>query len=229
MAKNKVLVIDTTAKRVTQFVASAEKGAEFVKEHGGVVVTNADEFAALAEDVRLAIAATNADVATLPADEQLARAYEIACKPVKVAKEKPAPKVRTKGVKTLIRELFAVPGARHSVDDICKLTEGTKVSVTTAISDLRSPTYCKPGDVLNLTRLADGMYGHLSTGEAEKLAADTEKAKEAAAAAKKAEADAVKAKKAAEAAVAKLEADKAKPAEAKAAPAAKPAKAEKAK
>ena len=198
MAKNKVIVIDTHNKKVSAIVASVEKGKEHVAAQGDhakhhVVIATAEEFDALHEDLRIALADTNPDVATLPKEEKLARAYEVASKPVKVAKEKPAPKAKAKGVKSLIRALFAVTGARHSIVEICALTAGTDVSVKTAISDLRSATYCKPGEPLFLTRLADGKYALLAAGEAEALAAavkakvDAEKAAKKDAAAEKKE------------------------------------------
>ena len=67
------------------------------------------------------------------------------------------------------------------------------MSVTTAISDLRSTTYCKPGEPLSLTRLPDGNYALVSA--------------EAAKAAKKATAEAVKAEAAAKKAADKAAAD----------------------
>ena len=90
MAKNKVIVIDTHNAKVAAIVATAEKAEEYVEAQGEhakhhVAVATAEEFNALHEKLRIAIADTNADVATLPKEEKLARAFEVASKPVKVA------------------------------------------------------------------------------------------------------------------------------------------------
>ena len=197
MAKSKILVIDAKGKRVHAITASAEAAATSIAEAGEEgagfkVVSTTEEFAALSQSVRVAIACTNIDVASMPVEEQLTRAYEVACKPVKVAKTpKPA---RAKGVKSLIRELFSIAGARHTVEEICALTAGTKVSVATAISDLRSAKYCTPGDPLPLTRLSDSKYALLSAEEKEVAEAE----KEATTAQKKAEKEATTAQKKAE-------------------------------
>jgi len=203
----KILVIDTHEKAVKGIFGSQKKADEVItaagEGHHLVVCADKEAFEALHEDVRKHIANSNENVATLPKQEKLERAYEVACaKP-----EAPAKPARAKGVKSLIRELFAVADARHSLEDIMKLTGGTKVSVTTAISDLRSTTYCKPGEPLSLTRLPDGNYALVSAeaaaAEKAKVAAEAEAAK----AAKKAEAEAVKAEAAAKKAADKAAAD----------------------
>jgi len=202
MAKNKVIVVDSTEKKVVAITANVEKANEKVTEAGAAgasykVVENEEAFGKLPKAVRLAIAKTNADVATMPEEEQLARAYEVACKPVKAPKA--PPKARAKGVKQLIRELFSQAGARYTVAEMCEKTGGTEVSVKTAISDLRSPTYCKPGDPLNLSRVEDNKYALLSDKELAAMAAAKEKAI--------ADAKAAKAKAAEEKKAAKAKAD----------------------
>jgi hypothetical protein len=213
MSKSKHIIVSIALASVLSHHAHATKAAEALAAagEGHVHIKSKEEFDALPEAVRLSIADTNKDVATLPNDVKLERAYEVAI--TKPAIEKVAPPARAKGVKSLIRELFTVPGASHSVDDIMSLTGGTKVSVTTALSDLRSPTYCKPGEPLSLTRLPSGKYELIAPEEAEAAKAKIAEEAEAAKAAKKAEAEAAKAAKKAEAEAAKA----AKKAEAEAA------------
>lgn len=136
----------------------------------------------------------------------------------KVTKEKAAKPAkesapRKKGVKTLISEMFTTgdgPATLHlSVEEIMAATTGTKASVTTAISDLRSTTYCGKGGVVKLERIG-GKYA-LEGGAASAKAHEADKAvqakvdaekkvkKEAADAEKKAKAEAEAAEKAAEA------------------------------
>lgn len=123
--------------------------------------------------------------------------------------EKPPKEPRAKGVKTLIREMFTGESGdtlHLSVEEIMERTKGTKPSVTTAISDLRSEKYCgKDGDgkcvTVNLVRV-DGKYA-LEGSSALKAAQEREAkaAQEAEAkkeADKKAKADAKAAEKAAE-------------------------------
>ncbi len=191
----KIIVVNTEDNSFS-IVASKKKAAEAIGDNANMkACATKEEFDALPEATRIAIADTDANVATLDEATKLERAYEVATKPA--VKEAPAKPARAKGVKQLIRELFAVPGARHSIDDIMTLTSGTKVSVTTAISDLRSATYCKPGEPMSLTRLGDGKYALLSADEIAAAKADAEAAKTKAAEEKKAKAEAAKAEKAA--------------------------------
>ena len=191
----KILVIDTEAKKVHSTVGSKKKADSILAEAGEghhlVIAANKDEFDALHEDVRSHIAKTNANVATLPHEEQLERAYEVATTKVEAVNQ-PKPST-SKGVKVLIRQLFAVEGARHSIEDVMHLTEGSKSSVTTAISDLRSPKYCKPGEPLRLTRLPDGNYALVSKEYAAEVKANFAAAKAKDAAEEKAAAKAEKA------------------------------------
>lgn len=136
-------------------------------------------------------------------------------KPVKGTVEKPgkggatetkAPaEPRAKGVKTLIFDHFTAnkDTAHLSTEEIMVLVSGTKSSVTTAISDLRSPKYAGKQGTMNLVRV-NGKYAlegsAIIEGEAKKEA-------EAKAAAEKEAADKKAAAKAA--AEAKAAADKA--------------------
>ena len=72
--------------------------------------------------------------------------------------DKKAKAPRPKGAKVLVRELFADANAAYSLDELAAKTGKPAGSITTAISDLRSTKYCKPGDPLNLHRWSDGKY-----------------------------------------------------------------------
>jgi len=47
-----------------------------------------------------------------------------------------------KSAKAYIRELLSVDGALMSVDELCKASGKTAVNIRTALSDLRSESYC---------------------------------------------------------------------------------------
>jgi hypothetical protein len=77
-------------------------------------------------------------------------------KPVKEKKEK-AP--RPPGAKALVRQIFAAnPNAALTIEEIAAQTGKPASSITTAISDLKSTKYCKPGDPLKLYRHSTGKY-----------------------------------------------------------------------
>jgi hypothetical protein len=120
-------------------------------------------------------------------------------------KEKKEAAPRAPGVKSKIADLFTKgdgPDTMHlSVDEIMAKVEGTKASVVTAISDLRSAKYCGKGGIVNLT-LVGGKYA-LAGGKAEAVAKEAQVSVDKAEADKKAEA-----KKAKEEAAAKAKADK---------------------
>lgn len=113
----------------------------------------------------------------------------------KEKKVKPAAEPRAKGVKTLIFEHFTAnkDTAHMTIEEIMAKVDGTKASVTTAISDLRSPKYAGKQGTMNLLRV-NGKYcvegSALEAGEkkAQAEAADAS-AKVKAAAKVKAEAD----------------------------------------
>ena len=225
MSKNRIFILSIAlvpALLVVGVVGTPKKATEIIGDNAELkAVKTKEEFEALPEVTRLLVADLDTKVATLDNTSKLERAFEVLSKYEMPVDTKP----RTKGVKSLIRDLFAVEGARHTVAEIVTLTGGTEVSVKTALSDLRSATYCKPGEPLNLTRLPTGSYALLSpeqvAAEKEKLAkekADKEKADKEAK-------DAEKAKKAEE----KKLADAAKAAEKPAGDAEKPAKKGKAK
>lgn len=66
---------------------------------------------------------------------------------------------RAKSTKTLIRELFANEKAAYTLEEIEQATGKQKGAVTTAISDLKSEKYCKPGEPLSLHRwTSDNKY-----------------------------------------------------------------------
>lgn len=68
----------------------------------------------------------------------------------------PAPPVvsidKAKGVKAIIRELYSVAGAAYTIEELVELTGKTKVTVSTAISDLKNEKYAGKEGVLMLTR-----------------------------------------------------------------------------
>jgi len=232
MAKNKIFLISMIAVAsssvVANIVGTSKKALEMVAADANLKpVKTKEEFDALPEATRLLIAGLDAKVETLEDADKLERAFEVL-----TAYEMPvtAKAARSKGVKALIRDLFAVEGAKHTVAEIVELTGGSEVSVKTALSDLRSATYCKPGEPIELYRLPSGHYAIVSKEQvaAEKAAAeqakeDAKAKKVADKAAAKAEADAKKAadkaEKAAKAAADKAEADKAAAEKAAAAPA----------
>ncbi len=121
----------------------------------------------------------------------------------KEVKEPAAP--RAKGVKTLIFEHFTEnkDTAHLSTEEIMSLVAGTKSSVTTAISDLRSSKYAGKQGTMNLVRV-NGKYALEGSAIIE---SETAKEAEAKAAAEKAAAEKKAAAKAA--AEAKAAADKA--------------------
>lgn len=66
---------------------------------------------------------------------------------------------RPKGAKVLVRELYAAnPAGEFTVEEISTAIGKPASSVTTALSDLRSEKYCKPGEPLVLHRHASGKY-----------------------------------------------------------------------
>ena len=213
MAAKPIFVILVTGAVLAR-VGTSAKALDLVGANpGAVVVKSEEDFAKLSEEMRLAVADTDPKVATLLPEDKLGRAWEVLNKWEPVAVVKAA---KAKGVKALIRDLFAVEGARHNVADIVRITGGTEVSVKTALSDLRSPVYCKPGEPLtDLHRLPDGNYGIVSEAGVVAAKAADAAAKEAAGAeakaAKEAEKAAAKAAKDAEKAAAKAakEAEKA--------------------
>lgn len=72
------------------------------------------------------------------------------------AKEK---KARPAGAKTLVRQVYAnEPAGEYTVEELASKTGKPTSSITTAISDLRSTKYCKPGDPLVLHRHSNGKY-----------------------------------------------------------------------
>lgn len=143
-------------------------------------------------------------------------------KPVKGAVEKPGKEgakevkppaePRAKGVKTLIFEHFTAnkDTAHLSTEEIMALVGGTKSSVTTAISDLRSPKYAGKQGTLNLIRV-NGKYALEGSAIIDSEAAKEAEAKVAAdkVAADKKAAKAAEAKAKAEAAAKAPEAEKA--------------------
>lgn len=122
-------------------------------------------------------------------------------------------KPRAKGVKTLIYEIFNGDDGDDkilSVDEIMKETNGTRASVTTAISDLRSSKYAGKQGTLNLVRVSVGTEYKYAKEGSTALKTATEAA---ATAAKEAEAQKAKdaeAKKKADADAKATEAAKAK-------------------
>lgn len=103
----------------------------------------------------------------------------------KPTKEPAAP--RAKGVKSLIFEHFTAnkDTAHMSVEEIMVTVSGTKASVTTAISDLRSPKYAGKQGTMNLVRL-NGKYCLEGSAVASTQAVAQKAADDQAAAAKKA-------------------------------------------
>lgn len=112
---------------------------------------------------------------------------------------KPPAEPRAKGVKTLIFEHFTAnkDTAHLTTEEIMALVAGTKSSVTTAISDLRSPKYAGKQGTMNLVRV-NGKYALEGSAIIESEAAKEADAKAAAekeAAAKKEAAKKAKADK----------------------------------
>lgn len=94
--------------------------------------------------------------------------------PATTTTEKKEAAPRPKGAKVLVRELYAAnPGGAYTVEEIASAIGKEKGSVTTAISDLKSATYCKPGDPLVLHRHKDGKYSLTAEVEAAAPAAGT--------------------------------------------------------
>lgn len=125
-------------------------------------------------------------------------------------KDKPPKEPRAKGIKTLIFEMFnGAPGENKalSVEEIMAETKGTKASVTTAISDLRSVKYAGKAGTLNLVRVGDkyAREGSKQLKTAQDAAAKATKEADEKKAKDKKDADA---KKAADAKAAKDAADK---------------------
>jgi hypothetical protein len=125
-------------------------------------------------------------------------------KPGKEGKETKAPaEPRAKGVKTLIFDHFTAnkDTAHLTTEEIMALVNGTKSSVTTAISDLRSAKYAGKQGTMNLVRV-NGKYAlegsAIIASEAAKEA-ETKAAAEKEAAEKKEAAKKAKAEKEAEA------------------------------
>ena len=223
MAKNPIFIVNPETGEVTGKVATSVKALELINATPGLTaIKTLEEFSSLSDGAKLAIADLDAKVATLDNASKLERAWEVLSAYEMPTTAKPA---RSKGVKSLIRDLFAVEGARHTVAEICALTGGTEVSVKTALSDLRSPTYCVPGEPLVLTLLPSKHYALLSTDDLNEIAINKLKAEEDAKAAK----EEAKAAKAEAAAAKKAEAEAAKKATAESKvpasdPAAAPAK-----
>lgn len=65
---------------------------------------------------------------------------------------------KAKSTKVLVRELFSSSSAAYTREEIMAATGKGEGSVTTAISDLKSEKYCKPGTPLVLYRWADQKY-----------------------------------------------------------------------
>lgn len=81
------------------------------------------------------------------------------------AAEAPTPKVARKpGIKSQVAALLQ-SGGSFTFEELMASTNGTRISVQTAVYDLRSPKYCGPSGVLNIV-LADGRYS-LSKEDAE--------------------------------------------------------------
>lgn len=111
-------------------------------------------------------------------------------------KEKKESTPRAKGVKTLIFDHFTAQKdtAHMSVEEIMTQVNGTKASVTTAISDLRSPKYAGKQGTMNLVRV-NGKYAVEGSKAAETGAAAEKEVQAAAEKAKKEKADAAKKEK----------------------------------
>ncbi|HEY6020016.1 MAG TPA: hypothetical protein VIY48_08980 [Candidatus Paceibacterota bacterium] len=234
MAKTSILIINVaTHTIVAKKLFEVEVKPALEANPGTQAFASADEFNKLSVAQRCAIARpylNDKEKDNTPDGEGFAaQAWKIANrftnpKPPKAektpaaGKEKKEAAPRAPGVKTKIADLFTKgdgPDTLHlSVDEIMAKVEGTKSSVVTAISDLRSAKYCGKGGVVNLT-LVGGKYA-LAGGKAEA------KAKEAQVAIDKEEADKkAAAKKAKEDAAAKAKAEKDAKAEQKKAEAAK--------
>lgn len=75
----------------------------------------------------------------------------------KAEKKDKAP--RPAGAKTLVRQILtAQPTASFSLEELAQQTGKPTSSITTAISDLKSSKYCKPGDPLVIHRSKAGRY-----------------------------------------------------------------------
>lgn len=84
-----------------------------------------------------------------------------------------AKKARPAGAKALVRKIFTDnPGAELTIEELATQTGKPASSITTAISDLRSAKYSKPGDPLKLFRHKSGKYS-LTEPAAEEVAPAT--------------------------------------------------------
>lgn len=230
MAKSKgFLIINMAALAIVHMYAFEKEALAAVAKEDGpffghTIIGNETEFAQLSVEEKCALARpllNEKETAEVPDGQGLADiAWKVVQrfknpKPVKGTTEKPgakekevkAPVIRPAGVKTLIFEHFTQnkDTAHLTVEEIMATVKGSKASVTTAISDLRSPKYCGKNGIMNLVRL-DGKYCLAGSAVAEKAAAAEAAAKEAAEAAKKEAAAKKAAAKEAEAAEAAPEA-----------------------
>lgn len=220
MAKSKgFLIINMAALAIVHMYAFEKEALAAVAKEDGpffghTIIGNEVEFSALTVEEKCALARpllNEKETAEVPDGQGLADiAWKVVqrfknAKPVKGTTEKPgakekdkevkAPVIRPAGIKTLIFEHFTKnkDTAHLTVEEILATVGGSKASVTTAISDLRSTKYCGKNGTMNLVRL-DGKYCLDGSAVAKKAAEAEAVAKEAAEAAKKA----AKAAKAAE-------------------------------